>query len=89
MIKAEVIVDFTLGRFKELKNIQRKNPSNNQEGYLYEGDTFECEEELGKYLTGENAIKKTVIRVLSVTPKEELKVEPKIEPKKKTAKKRK
>ena len=87
MIKAEVIVDFTLGRFKELKNIQRKNPSNNQDGYLYVGDTFECEEELGKYLTGDNAIKKTVIRVVSVTPKEELKVE--IEPKKKTSKKRK
>lgn len=53
MIKVEVLKPFHLGRFKELKNIVRHNKSKNTDGYLYEKDTFECTEEMAKYLTNE------------------------------------
>lgn len=80
MIKCEVIEEFTLSRFDDLKNIQRKNKKEN--GRLYVGDTFECEEAMAKYLTGENPKGKVVVKVIEVTPQEE----PKVEKKKKTTK---
>ena len=72
MIKCKVIEEFTLERFKEIKNIQRV--SKDQVGRLYVGDTFECEKELAEYLTGNNAKKKVVVEVIEVIPKEEKKV---------------
>lgn len=53
MIKVEVLKPFHLGKFKELKNIVRYNKAKNTDGYLYEKDTFECTEEMAKYLTNE------------------------------------
>jgi len=91
MVKLETIYEFTLGRFKELKNVVRKDINKNDEGRLYIGDTFECEEELANYLTGNNANKMVVAKVLEVIPepkKEEVKVEIKEEPKVKETKKR-
>lgn len=73
MIKVEVSKEFTLERFKELKNIKRK--SINQEGRLFVGDTFECDEEMYNYLTGNNAKKETVIKLLEVDPEKESKIE--------------
>lgn len=51
MIKVKVIESFYLGRFNELRNIQRNGPAEN--GYLNVGDIFECTEEMAKYLSNE------------------------------------
>lgn len=68
MIKCEVVENFTLENFKELKNIVRKNA--NVDGKLYVGDTFECSEEMAKYLDGGNVLKKKVIKIIEVKPEE-------------------
>jgi len=74
MIKVEVIEKFTLKRFGEIKNLVRKTEG--KDGELRVGDTFECSEELANYLTGDNALNKTVVKVIEVEPeKEETKVE--------------
>ena len=67
MIKCEVIENFTLKDFKKLKNIIRKGK--NLDGHLYKEDTFECDEDMAKYLTGENADKKVVVKIIEVKPK--------------------
>ena len=91
MIKCEVIENFTLKDFEKLEKLERAT-SKNKEGELYVKDTFECDEEMAKYLTGENAKKKVVVKVLEVIPKktvEEIKQETKEEkPKKKRASKK-
>ena len=69
MIKCEVIENFTLKDFKKLKNIVRKGQD--LEGHLYKEDTFECDEDMAKYLTGNNGLKKEVVKVIEVKPKEE------------------
>lgn len=86
MIKCEVIKGFTLGRFNELQNIQRKGT--NKVGELFVGDTFECEKELADYLLGDNKLNEAFVKVIEVIPKEEPKAEkPKKTTKKKTSKK--
>ena len=81
MIKCEVTREFTLGKFDELKNIKRKNVDTH--GRLYLGDTFECDEDMAKYLTGGNSKDKVVVKILEVIPaKIEIKEEPKVEEKK-------
>ena len=73
MVKVEVTEDFSLARFNEIKNLVRKSKS--VDGFLFRGDVFECEEELAKYLTGENAFKKAFVKVIEVMPKVEAKIE--------------
>lgn len=68
MIKVEVIENFSLKKFNELKNLERFNKEYNEKGSLYVGDTFECTEEMGKYLTGDNTLKKRVVKILEVIP---------------------
>lgn len=68
MIKCEVIKEFTLKRFNELKNIKRKNFDT--KGKLYIGDTFECDEDMVKYLIGNNDKGEVVVKVIEVEPKE-------------------
>ena len=70
MIKLEVIEPFTLGDYGKLKNIKRKNQE--KEGYLFVGDTFECDEKMAKYLTGENDKKKVVTKIIEVIPEEKV-----------------
>ena len=70
MIKLEVIEPFTLGRFNELKNIQRK--AGETGNLLNKGDMFECEQELADYLLGNNAYKRAYVRVIEVIPEEKL-----------------
>ena len=62
--KVEVIIPFSLGRFNELKNIIRRNEENNEEGKLYIGDIFECDEDMKDYLIGDNSLKKAMIKIL-------------------------
>ena len=71
MIKCEVIKEFTLKRFDELKNIKRRRLDT--KGKLYVGDTFECDKEMADYLMGDNKDKQVVVKVIEVEP--EIKIE--------------
>lgn len=66
MIKCEVIEEFTLERFNELKNIKRIKLD--VKGKLFVGDTFECNKKLAHYLAGGNDGKKVVVKIMSVKP---------------------
>ena len=66
MIKCEVVKEFTLSRFDELKNINRKRIDT--KGKLYVGDTFECNKEMVDYLMGNNKDKQVVVKVIEVEP---------------------
>ena len=68
MIKVETIEEFTLKDFDKLKNIKRFNEEKNKEGCLFVGDTFECDENMAKYLTGNNKLNKIVVKVIEVIP---------------------
>lgn len=69
MVKCEVIEKFTLKEFDKLKNIERAS-NIGKYGELNPRDTFECDEEMAKYLTGDNALNKVVVKVIEVEPKE-------------------
>ena len=76
MIKVKVIENFLLGKFNELKNIVRANPTQDLEGMLFKGDTFECTEEMAEYLTKTNSQGKAFVEVVEIIPeKKEEKVE--------------
>lgn len=66
MIKCEVIKEFTLERFNELKNIKRKGFDT--KGKLYVGDIFECDKEMADYLMGDNKDRQVVVKVIEVVP---------------------
>ena len=83
MIKVEVIEKFTLADYKKLKNVKKVVARKDNE--FGARDTFECDKEMVDYLTGNNAFKKEVVKVIEVKPKEIQKEE--IKPKKKTTKK--
>lgn len=69
MVKCEVIEKFTLKEFDKLKNIERAS-NIGKYGELNPRDTFECDEEMAKYLTGDNALNKVVVKVIEVEPDE-------------------
>jgi GTP:adenosylcobinamide-phosphate guanylyltransferase len=81
MVREEALMDFRLGAFKELRNIKRIDPTRNEDGKLYKGDTFECDEAMAKYLDRNNPTQLELARIIEYIPKEEKKVEEK--PKKK------
>lgn len=94
MVKMEVIKSTRLGKFNELKNLERKHADDNEAGVIYIGDTFECTEELSKYLMNdkenpnpEKTIFAKVIGRIPEEPKEEIKEEPIEEKPKKTTRK--
>ena len=66
MIKCKVVEKFDLKDFDKLKNIKRK--SADVKGTLYVDDEFECDEEMAKYLTGDNALNKAVVKIIEVEP---------------------
>lgn len=68
MIKVKVIENFSLGKFKELKNIVRNNPKQDLDGRLFKGDIFECDEEMVEYLTKTNAQGKPFVEVVEIIP---------------------
>lgn len=68
MVKCEVIEKFNLKDFAKLKNIKRV--AKDVEGKLFVGDTFECDESMADYLTGNNVLKKAVVKVIEVAKKE-------------------
>lgn len=89
MVKVEVIENFHLGKYNELKNIQKKVQTG--EGMLSVGDEFECTNEMAEYLTGKNSLGRAFVKIIEIIP-EEVKQEPvkKVEEKveKTTAKKK-
>lgn len=74
MVKAKATEKFDLKDFASLKNIKRANPVKNKDGSLYENDTFECDEKMADYLTGNNPLNKKVVEIIEVK-KEEPKAE--------------
>lgn len=84
MVKCKALQKFNLKAFDELKNIQRATVKSD-EGTLYKGDIFECNNKMAEYLTGNNEQNVTVVEVIEVIPEE---VEPKKEVKKTTKKKK-
>ena len=68
MIKCEVIEKFNLKDFAKLKNVKRV--AKDVEGKLFVGDTFECDEAMADYLTGNNVLKKAVVKIIEVAKKE-------------------
>ena len=66
MIRVEAIEDFTLADFKKI-NIKKRKLAD-VEGSVFKGDIFECEEDMVKYLMGNNRDGKTVIKILEVEP---------------------
>jgi hypothetical protein len=73
MIKCEVIENFTLAKFNELKNVDRLGGG--KDDFFKVRDRFECTDEMAKYLTGDNDQKKVVVKVLEVIPNEDVKEE--------------
>ena len=73
MVKVEVIENFHLEKFNELKNIIRK--AVDEPNKLFVGDIFECTPDMAKYLMGENALKRPFVRVIEIITVNE---EPKI-----------
>lgn len=67
MIKVEVLEDFTLKDFGELRNIER-GTTKEEKGKLFKYDKFECSEDMCEYLTGKNPLKRPVVKVIEVTP---------------------
>lgn len=66
MIKCEVVENFTLEKFSKLKNVKKVMKRKDNEFGV--GDTFECDEKMADYLTGNNILSKTVVKVTEVEP---------------------
>ena len=66
MKRYEVTEPFTLGRFDELTNIERKGAD--IRGKLNIGDTFSCSDELADYLMGNNPKNKIVVKLIEIIP---------------------
>lgn len=90
MIKLKAKETFTLGQFKELKNLKRHNVNQNQDGWLYKDDEFECEENLAKYLLNEtgNPINRAVAEIIEYIPQKKAEEKPVKEIKRKTTTKK-
>ena len=70
MIKVEVIEEFTLARFDEIKDsIERKSKA--IDGRLFVGDIFECDESMVEYLTTGNKLGRAFVKIIEVVPSEE------------------
>ena len=70
MVKAKVIEKFDLKDFDLLENIKRADKSKNKKGSLYLNDTFECDEKMADYLTGNNPLDKKVVEIIEVKKEE-------------------
>lgn len=70
MMKVKAITNFTLERYDELKNIQRV--AIDTKGRLYPGDIFECNEEIGHYLLGENDKGIVAVELIEIMPEEKV-----------------
>lgn len=69
MVKCEVIEKFTLADYKKLKNVKKVVVRKENEFGI--GDTFECDEKMASYLTGDNKLKRPFVKIIEVIPKKE------------------
>lgn len=62
----EALEGFTYSRFNECKNIIRYNSKGNKDGQFYQGDTFECNDEIMNFLLNvtPNLAGRSLIRVI-------------------------
>lgn len=72
MIKVEAIESFTLGRFDELKDIERFGEDT--PGKINVKDKFVCTKELADYLLKDNAFKKPFVKVIEVIPEKPISI---------------
>lgn len=86
MIRCEVTMNFTLEKYKELINVVKVGTR--KENEFDKGDTFECTEKMADYLTGNNALNKTVVKVIEVEPEQIEEKETEQKPKKKKTSKK-
>lgn len=70
MIRCEVIENFNLKDYDKIKIVERKGAD--IKGQLNKGDIFECDENMVDYLTGNNALNKTVVKVIEVKPEKDI-----------------
>lgn len=68
MVKVKALQEFTYGNFDKITNLIRNDKNKNQHGRLYDKDTFECTEDMAKYLTGGCGY--TLVKVIEVIPEE-------------------
>lgn len=76
MVKVKALQEFTYGKFDKITNLVRNDVNKNQHGRLYEKDTFECTEDMAKYLTGGCGY--TLVKIIEVIP-DKIVEEPKVE----------
>ena len=76
MVKVIALEEFTYGNFNKITNLVRNDKEKKEHGRLYERDTFECTEDMAKYLTGGCGY--TLVKVIEVIPEEVIE-EPKAE----------
>lgn len=75
-VRVEVLIDnFTYGKFGEIEDLVRKDIKLNENGFLYKGDTFICEENEAKYLSGENDNNIVAVEIIEEPKKEQAKKE--------------
>ena len=83
MVKVIALREFTYGNFNKITNLVRNDKEKKEHGRLYERDTFECTEDMAKYLTGGCGY--DLVKILEVIPDEvveepkEVIEEPKVE----------
>jgi len=75
MIKVKALEGFTLRRFNEIKNLIRAN-QDDKDGHISKDDTFECPEDLAKYLTNEtqNPANRALVEVIEIIPEQKKEV---------------
>lgn len=66
MIKVKALSSFTLSRFNEIKDLERK--IQDVEGKLNKEDVFKCEKDLAEYLLGKNHYNKAFVKIIEVIP---------------------
>lgn len=82
MVRLRVQDKFTLKDYAKVYAIKKQSK---QEDEFIEGDIIECDNNMAKYLDGDNPLNKSFVKIIEVIPDE---VETKEEPVKKVAKKR-
>lgn len=68
MIKVVALETFSLKDFNKIEELKRKDKS--QDGILFKGDTFKCDEKMCEYLTGKNPLNRAVVQVIEIKPEE-------------------
>jgi hypothetical protein len=76
MVKVIALREFTYGNFNKITNLVRNDKEKKEHGRLYEKDTFECTEDMAKYLTGGCGY--TLVKIIEVIP-DKIVEEPKVE----------